>query len=142
MTKQHKEQFLRSAEGTADALALLTWFAYGTVAIGLLFDQFSWRVVIYAVLSLTVVRMVPVYLCLAGKGLQQDTLLFMGWFGPRGLASIVFAVMVMADHLPGNDTIMATVAWTIVLSIVAHGLTANSLASVYGARADHRGGKI
>ena len=50
--------------------------------------------------------------------------------------------MVMADHLPGNDTIMATVAWTIVLSIVAHGLTANSLASVYGARADHRGGKI
>ena len=142
MTKQHKEQFLRSAEGTADALALLTWFAYGTLAIGLLFDQFSWRVVIYAVLSLTVVRMVPVYLCLAGKGLQQDTLLFMGWFGPRGLASIVFAVMVMADHLPGNDTIMATVVWTIMLSIVAHGLTANSLASVYGARADHRGGKI
>jgi NhaP-type Na+/H+ or K+/H+ antiporter len=51
-------------------------------------------------------------------------------------------VMVMGAHLPGNDTILATVAWTIVLSIVAHGLTANSLASVYGARVDHRGGEI
>jgi NhaP-type Na+/H+ or K+/H+ antiporter len=142
MTKQHKDRFLHSAEGTADALAMMTWFTYGTVAIGLLFNQFSWQVVLYAVLSLTIVRMLPVYLCLAGKRLQWDTLLFMGWFGPRGLASIVFAVMVMADHLLGNDTIMAAVAWTIVLSIIGHGLTANRLASVYGARADARGGQI
>ena len=142
MTKQHKDQFLESAEGTGDALAMLTWFAYGTVAIGLLFNQFSWQVVIYAVLSLTVVRMLPVFLCLIGKHLQLDTLLFIGWFGPRGLASIVFAVMVAAAQLPGNATIMATVAWTIVLSIVAHGLTANYLACVYGARADRRGGEI
>ena len=77
-----------------------------------------------------------------GKGLQRDTLLFIGWFGPRGLASIVFAVMVMEGHLPGNDTIQATVAWTIALSIVGHGLTANSLASVYGANTERRGGKI
>jgi NhaP-type Na+/H+ or K+/H+ antiporter len=109
---------------------------------GLLFNQFSWQVVLYAVLSLTVVRMLPVFLCLIGKHLQLDTLLFIGWFGPRGLASIVFAVMVAAAQLPGNATIMATVAWTIVLSIVAHGLTANSLARVYGARADRRGGEI
>lgn len=142
MTKQHKAQFLDSAEGTGDALAMLTWFAYGTVAMGLLFNQFSWQVVLYAVLSLTVVRMLPVFLCLIGKHLQWDTLLFIGWFGPRGLASIVFAVMVAAAQLPGNATIMATVAWTIVLSIVAHGLTANSLARVYGARADRRGGEI
>jgi len=142
MTKQHKDQFLRSAEGTADALALLAWFAYGTIAIGLLFSQLSWQVLVYAVLSLTVVRILPVYLSLIGKHLQWDTLLFMGWFGPRGLASIVFAVMVMGDHLPGNDTIMAVVAWTIVLSIVLHGLTANSLASLYGARVDARGGQI
>ncbi len=142
MTKQHKDRFLEAAEGTGDALALVTWFTYGTVAIGLLFNHFSWQAIVYAVLSLTVVRMLPVYLCLAGKGLQRDTLLFMGWFGPRGLASIVFAVMVAGDHLPGNDTILATVAWTIVLSIVAHGLTATSLASVYGTRADRRGGGI
>jgi NhaP-type Na+/H+ or K+/H+ antiporter len=142
MTKQHKDQFLHAAEGTGDALAMMVWFTYGTVVISLLFNQFSWQVVVYAVLSLTVVRMLPVCLCLVGKGLQWDTLLFMGWFGPRGLASIVFAVMVMGKHLPGNDTILAVVAWTIVLSIIAHGLTANRLASVYGARVDHRNGEI
>ena len=142
LARQHKEDFLRAAEGAGDTLALMVWFTYGTVAIGLLFNQFSWQAVVYAVLSLTVVRMLPVYLCLIGKGLQRDTLLFIGWFGPRGLASIVFAVMVMGEHLPGNDTILTTVAWTIVLSIVGHGLTANPLASVYGARAEKRGGKI
>lgn len=142
LTKTHKDQFLESAEGTGDALALLTWFTFGTIAIGLLFNYFSWQAVIYAVLSLTIVRMLPVYLSLVGRHLQIDTLLFIGWFGPRGLASIVFAVMVAAQQLPGNNTILATVAWTIVLSVVAHGLTANILASRYGSRADQRGGKI
>jgi NhaP-type Na+/H+ or K+/H+ antiporter len=94
------------------------------------------------VLSLTVIRMLPVYLCLIGRGLHRDTLLFMGWFGPRGLASIVFVVMVVAEKLPGNDTIVAVVAWTIVLSVVFHGLSANGLAGAYGARAEARGGQI
>jgi NhaP-type Na+/H+ or K+/H+ antiporter len=142
LTKTHKEQFLESAEGAGDALALLTWFTFGTIAIGLLFDYFSWQAVIYAVLSLTIVRMLPVYLSLAGKHLQTDTVLFIGWFGPRGLASIVFAVMIAAQQLPGNDIILATFAWTVVLSVVAHGLTANILASRYGSRAEQRGGKI
>jgi NhaP-type Na+/H+ or K+/H+ antiporter len=142
MTRQHKEQFLRAAEGAGDALALIVWFTYGTLAIGLLFDHFSWQAVVYAVLSLTVIRMLPVYLCLIGKRLRWDTLLFIGWFGPRGLASIVFAVMVMGAQLPGDATILAAVAWTIVLSIMGHGLTANPLASIYGARAEKRGGEI
>jgi len=142
LTREHKEQFLESAEGTADALALLTWFTFGTIAIGLLFNHFSWQAVIYAVLSLTIVRMLPVYLSLIGKHLQTDTVLFIGWFGPRGLASIVFAVMVAAQHLAGNNTILTTVAWTILLSVVAHGLTANILASRYGSRAEQRGGEL
>jgi NhaP-type Na+/H+ or K+/H+ antiporter len=142
LTKRQKAKFLHAAERTADVLALMTWFALGTVAIRLLFNQISWQIILYAVLSLTVVRMLPVCLCLIGKRLRWDTLLFIGWFGPRGLASIVFAVMVMAEQLPGNDTIMAVVAWTIVLSIIAHGLTANPLASLYGARVDRRGSTI
>jgi NhaP-type Na+/H+ or K+/H+ antiporter len=140
LTKSHKAEFLESAEGTGDALALLTWFTFGTVTLGLLFDHFSWQAVIYAVLSLTVVRMLPVYISLLGKHLQLDTLLFIGWFGPRGLASIVFVVMVAAEHLAGNDTILTTVAWTIVLSVFAHGVTANMLAKRYGDRVEQRGG--
>ena len=142
LTHNHKDQFLESAEGAGDALALITWFTFGTIALGLLISEFSWQPVIYAVLSLTVVRMLPVYISLAGKRLKFDTLLFIGWFGPRGLASIVFAVMVAAQHLPGSETILATVAWTIVLSVAAHGLTANILASRFGARVDGRGGEL
>ncbi len=142
LTRNHKEQFLVAAEGTADVLALMTWFTFGTVALGFLKTAISWQVVAYAVLSLTLVRMLPVYVCLAGKQLKWDSKLFMGWFGPRGLASIVFAVMVGGVHLPGDGTIMAVVTWTIVLSIIAHGLSANPLASMYSARVDRRGGKI
>jgi NhaP-type Na+/H+ or K+/H+ antiporter len=142
LTTQHKKQFLEAAEGAGDAIALVTWFTFGTVIIGFLLPGLHWQVFMYAVLSLTVVRMLPVFLCLIGKGLQRDTLLFMGWFGPRGLASIVFAVMVAGKNLPGNDTILAVVAWTIILSIVVHGLSANPLASLYGGRADRRGGVI
>ena len=132
-TKQHKEQFLNEAEGTADAVAMVTWFTFGTVILSLLLPGLSWQVIGYAILSLTVVRMLPVFLCLIGKGLRQDTLLFMGWFGPRGLASIVFMVMVIDQNLPGNKTIAAVVAWTIALSVVLHGLSANPLATAYGA---------
>jgi NhaP-type Na+/H+ or K+/H+ antiporter len=134
LTKNHKEQFLSAAEGTADAVAMVTWFAFGTVTLGLLLDGLSWQVVLYALFSLTVVRMLPVVLCLIGSGLRLDTQLFIGWFGPRGLASIVFVVMVIGEKLPGNDTIVAVVMWTIVLSVMLHGLSANRLASAYGAR--------
>ena len=142
LTKQHKEQFLDAAEGTADAVAMVTWFTFGTVILALLLSGFSWQVLLYAFLSLTVVRMLPVFLCLLGRGFRPDTLLFMGWFGPRGLASIVFVVMVIGEKLPGNETIVAVVVWTIVLSIVLHGLSANPLAAKYGRRVEARGGTI
>ena len=80
----------------------------------------------YAAFSLTVARMVPVALALVGTGLGWRTVAFMGWFGPRGLASIVLAVIFLeADlHLAGEDTIRLTVMATVALSIFAHGLTA------------------
>ena len=78
-------------------------------------------------LSLTVIRMLPVYLCLTGTGMSMGEKLFMGWFGPRGLASIVFAIIVVNARLPGNDTIVAVIGITVLLSVVAHGVTANFL---------------
>jgi NhaP-type Na+/H+ or K+/H+ antiporter len=99
----------------------------------------GWQPIVYAVLSLTLVRMVPVALCLIDRKLSWDTQLFLGWFGPRGLASIVFLVMVLEEHVAGSDTIMSTVIWTILLSVVAHGLTAIPLAKLYGGRAASRG---
>ena len=77
--------------------------------------------------------MLPVWLCVFGMRLDANTKLFLGWFGPRGLASIVFAVMVHRANLPGGDTLVAVAAWTIVLSVVLHGLSANPLSRIYGA---------
>ena len=142
LSRKVKEQFLLASEGTGDTLALITWVIFGSAVVGHAIGNFSWMILLYSFLSLTVIRMLPVFLCLIGKGLKQDTVLFMGWFGPRGLASIVFVVMVIAEKLPGNDTIVAVVVWTIILSVLLHGLSANPLASLYGARADARGGEV
>jgi NhaP-type Na+/H+ or K+/H+ antiporter len=137
---ERKARVLEAAEGTADALALITWVAFGAAVVGPAIANVSFPVVLYAVLSLTVVRMLPVFLCLLGTNSQSDTKLFIGWFGPRGLASIVFIVIVAGEHLSGQDTMVATVAWTIILSVLAHGLTANPLAKIFAARLERHGG--
>jgi len=88
----------------------------------------------YSILSLTVVRMLPVYLSLTGSNLKPDSRLFLGWFGPRGLATVVFAVIVLNHHLPGGNELALTAACTVILSILAHGFSANPLAASLGER--------
>ena len=134
LAKLHKHKFLLAAEGTGDTLALITWVVFGTAVVGPSIGSFSWQVVAYALLSLTIVRMLPVFLVLVGMNLRTDEKLFMGWFGPRGLASIVFAVIVLNEHLPGGGTISMTVVCTILLSVIGHGLSANPLVAVLAAR--------
>jgi NhaP-type Na+/H+ or K+/H+ antiporter len=134
LAKGHRHKLLLSAEGAGDTFALLTWVAFGATVIGQSSGVVSWEALIYAVLSLTLIRMLPVFLVLAGTGLRTDEKLFMGWFGPRGLASIVFGVIVLNEHLPGAETITMTVVFTILLSILGHGLTANPLANALAAR--------
>ena len=134
LTRAHKQDVLEAADGTGDTLALLTWFAFGSYLLVRPFEPPDWRIFVYAAASLTFIRMLPVFLCVTGLGLRTDTKLFMGWFGPRGLATIVFAVMIAGDSLPGGDTLITTAAWTVVLSVVLHGLSANPLAKRYGKR--------
>ncbi|MBL8541822.1 MAG: cation:proton antiporter [Betaproteobacteria bacterium] len=88
--------------------------------------QFNIAVVLYGVLSLTLIRMVPVAIALRGTGLSRSTVLFMGWFGPRGLASIVLGLVYLEGELSlaGESTVRLAVMATVLLSIVAHGLTA------------------
>lgn len=96
--------------------------------------DFTPAIALYAVLSLTVVRMLPVAVALAGTGLQRATVVFMGWFGPRGLASIVLGLVYLEQEtrLPGENTIRLAVMATVLLSIVAHGLTAMPGIRSYG----------
>jgi NhaP-type Na+/H+ or K+/H+ antiporter len=134
LEKNMREKFLRAAEGTGDTLALITWVIFGAAISGKVLSSFSWPVFLYAVLSLTVIRMLPVFLAFTGSGISTEGKLFMGWFGPRGLASIVFGVIVLSHKLPDNDPIILAVAWTIILSIIFHGITANAWANSYGKR--------
>jgi NhaP-type Na+/H+ or K+/H+ antiporter len=84
--------------------------------------------VAYAALSLTVIRMLPIYLSLAGTGEKATAKLFLGWFGPRGLASIVFAIIVLTNEVPQAHFISMVVVLTVFMSLVAHGISANPLA--------------
>jgi NhaP-type Na+/H+ or K+/H+ antiporter len=107
---------------------------FGSAVVGQAVGQFSWLILLYAVLSLTLIRMLPVFLSLTGTGMSTEGKLFVGWFGPRGLASIVFAVMVVNANLPNSGLIAMTVVCTIMLSILAHGITANPWAKGFGER--------
>jgi sodium/hydrogen antiporter len=100
-------------------------------------QQFTLAHLLYAVTSLTVVRMLPVAIALAGTGLSRATLLFMGWFGPRGLASIVLGLVYLehSAHPPGESTIRLAVMATVLISIFAHGLTALPGIRWYAAKA-------
>jgi len=131
---RHKEELLRGAEHMGEALALMTWVIFGGIVVARMIDRLTWSALLYAVLSLTVIRMLPVFLCLIGTRTSVADRLFIGWFGPRGLATIVFAVLVLDEHLPGNDTIMLAAGWTVLPSIVAHGVTANPLVRRMAAR--------
>ncbi|MGZ9269454.1 MAG: cation:proton antiporter [Candidatus Binatia bacterium] len=120
------------AEDWGQLLNYFVFFLFG-LFVGRVWTYFSPRVVLYALLSLTVVRMVPVALALAGTGLSRWTVLFMGWFGPRGLASIVLGLVYLERqaNLPGESTIRMAVMATVLLSIFAHGLSALPAIELY-----------
>ena len=113
-------------------VSLLVWTMFGAIAIPLMLERLDALIVLYAVLSLTVVRMLPVALALLGAGLDRTTVLFVGWFGPRGLASLVFALLALEALGDVADEAVAVIALTVLLSVVAHGLTAAPLAARYG----------
>ena len=127
--------FLEQASGL---VSLFVWLAFGAVAVPLMLDSGTPLMVLYAVLSLTLVRMVPVALAALGTGLDRDTVLFVGWFGPRGLASLVFALLALEELGADADEAVAVIGMTVLLSVVAHGLSASPLAARYGSSAAAR----
>jgi NhaP-type Na+/H+ or K+/H+ antiporter len=121
----------------------VTFLIFGAVLLGPTLNHLSWQIALYAGLSLTLVRMLPVAIAMLGSAAKWPTVGFLGWFGPRGLASIVFAVItVQQAHLAGVDTILRATYLTIGLSVLAHGITAGPLAKRYarwyGAHPRHR----
>lgn len=126
------EPLVPFAEETGALVSLLVWLTFGAVAVAPAVESLTWQIVLYAVLSLTVIRMVPVAVALIGAGLGRATVALVGWFGPRGLASVVFALLALEDL--GSRTAhnaVAVITITVMLSVVVHGATADPLATRY-----------
>src|SRR4051794_2018030 len=122
----------RLSDEVGTVLDGVTFILFGAVLLGPALADLSWELLLYGILSLTLVRMVPVAVAMAGAHARAPTVAFVGWFGPRGLASIVFAVIVIEESgLPHEHLIALAVYVTVGLSVVAHGLTASPLADRY-----------
>jgi sodium/hydrogen antiporter len=126
------ERLIRFTEAEGQLLNLSVFFIFGVLAAGLI-RSLSWTIVLYALLSLTVIRMLPVALSLLGTRLRGVTVLFAGWFGPRGLASVVLGLVVIeeAPLLAGRDEVELAVTLTVLLSVLLHGVTAAPLSAAY-----------
>ncbi|MGB3512231.1 MAG: sodium:proton antiporter [Microcoleaceae cyanobacterium] len=124
-------------EAEGQLLSLFTFAIYGAVMVLPVIEQVNWLIVLYAIISLTVVRIISVFISLIGKKLRWETILFFGWFGPRGVASILYAIMTLERHnIAHRETIFTIAIFTILISVFAHGLTAFPASSWYANRID------
>ena len=133
-----EEEAIRFTEDASLFASFLVWVIFGASFVGpMLAGSVDVPAIVYALLSLTVVRMAPVAIALIGKGFRGKTIAFMGWFGPRGLASVVFTLLVI-EELGGTTSVgmplFQIATWTILLSVILHGLSARPLAAAYGRR--------
>jgi NhaP-type Na+/H+ or K+/H+ antiporter len=144
------ERLIRFTEAEGQLLNLSVFFVFGVLAIGVI-QPLNWEVAAYALTSLTLVRLLPVAISLVGTRLRGVSVLFIGWFGPRGLASIVLGLIVVAEapRLAGREEMEAVVALTVLLSVLLHGVTAAPFAEAFARRVDEmpldapeKGGRI
>ena len=131
---QHEDTALELTEALADPLGYAVWLVFGFATVPLVWSAVGARELLFALLALTVLRMGPVVLSLVGTGFRPPTWLFIGWFGPRGLASVVFALLAI-ETLEGDEnlrTVLATISVAVLLSVLLHGMSAPPAARRYG----------
>lgn len=140
-TLKQKCQFLYEfAESEGQILILLTFTAFGAAMIPQAMGAVTIMHIVFGILVLTVLRMLPVQLSLIGTGIKPVTSTFLGWFGPRGLASILFVLLILEEaELANESTLFAAVIVTVTLSVVLHGMTAGPAARWYGSMSQQMG---
>jgi len=126
------ESIIEFTSTWGEVFSLVVFFVFGMIAASLL-SGVTAAIIVYAVLSLTLIRILPVALSLIKTGLKPNSILFIGWFGPRGLASIVLLLITLneAPDLPGLQTIAVAVSTTVLISVFAHGISANPAITWY-----------
>jgi NhaP-type Na+/H+ or K+/H+ antiporter len=138
---RHPCEFLfEFMETEGQLLMLITFLVFGAVLLPEGLAHANPTIVIYAVLSLTVIRMIPIALSLIGSGVRLPTKLFLGWFGPRGLASILFVLLILEESaVPHRDELLVITVITVALSALLHGVTAAPFAKYFGQLAGQMG---
>ena len=132
--KQVNEEIYEFAESEGQLLNLIIFFIFGVALLPPVWGQVSWPVIAYALLSLTVIRLLPVFISLIGKHMRWETTIFLGWFGPRGLASILFVLLVLEHaHIAQESLVFNTAIVTVALSVLLHGVTALPGVNAYAA---------
>ena len=133
-TYKHKIHFISEfMEGVGQVLTMFAFLVFGALLLPAGLQHMTWNAVILALLFLTVVRMLPILVSLAGTGLALREKLFLGWFGPRGLASILFTLIIIDEYeFPGEQELLACVSMTVFLSIILHGVSAAPLSGWIG----------
>lgn len=134
-TESIKERIQEFGEAQSQIMVLFIFLLFGMLLVPVSFPYWDWKAFIYAVLSLTVIRMVPVAISLIGSGLEQKTIWFIGWFGPRGIASVLYLLMaVIMLGKEGYERIISVITLTVLLSIFLHGVTAVPYSRMFGAQ--------
>ena len=134
--KEDVHKMLLPAEGAGEVLAMVAWVLFAMMLLPAAPPHVGWSEVIYAVLSLTVIRMMPIILSLTGTGEPWASKVFLAWFGPRGLASLAFATIVWSEQIPEAGTLVAVTILTVGISLVVHGVSARPFASRLAGRAN------
>jgi len=125
-----------SAESVGEVMAMLAWVLFGLMLVPLAMPFIGGTEVLYAVLSLTVIRVLPILLSLQGTRERLQGKLFLAWFGPRGLASLAFATLVWAEQIPAAGTLVSVTVLTVAISLVVHGVTAAPFARRFATHAE------
>jgi NhaP-type Na+/H+ or K+/H+ antiporter len=133
-TRRAYPEICHFSEGVGHLMTMLAFFVFGALILFPALEFVDWRTVLYAIVSLAFVRMIPVFISLIGTDLKFPTRVFIGWFGPRGLASLVFIGTVVLDAgVESTREIVTVGAVTVALSVLLHGVSAWPASNRYGA---------
>jgi sodium/hydrogen antiporter len=134
-THEIRERIQEFGEAEGQQLGLFVFLVFGLAAVPRAVGYWDGRAWVYAILSLTVIRMLPVAVSLMGTKLTRFSIAFIGWFGPRGIASVLYLLIVVNElGLPGYERMMSIIVLTVLLSVFLHGITAVPLAQMYAGR--------
>ena len=127
-----RERIQNFGEAEGQYLMLFVFLIFGMVMVPALSAHFDGRAIVYSILSLTVIRMVPVAISLLGSHIQLGSVFFIGWFGPRGIASVLYSLILVGQlGSKGNERILSVIVLAVFISVFAHGLSAVPLSAFY-----------